>query len=421
MKVLVVGSGGREHAIADTLARSKGLTKLFAAPGNGGIREVATLVPIAADDVQALSNFARSEKIDLTFVGPEVPLSKGIADLFRQNGLKIVGPSAGDARLESSKSFAKNLFRANSIPTADFCECSDPSQALAVLENAQYPIVIKADGLAAGKGVTIVENHDEARKTVRSLMETKTLGDAGTKVVIEQFLEGEEASFHIFADGPVFQPMVVAQDHKRRFDLDAGPNTGGMGAYSVDSILSGELRQSVLDSIVRPTLNAVKSYSGILYAGLMLTSSGPKIIEYNVRFGDPETQVILPRLKTDFLDAILAIVEHRLDKVSLEWRPDVTASVTLVANTYPGKVQLGKRISGLERANRVDNVKVYHAGTRYEDGHYYTAGGRVLNVTGRGTTLAEALDRAYSVAEMITFEGKDYRKDIGKRGLAKQR
>jgi len=421
MKILIVGSGGREHAIADTLAQSKIRPALFAAPGNGGIREVARLVPIAADDIQGLLEFARSENVDLTFVGPEVPLSKGIADLFRRNGLNLIGPTADDARLESSKSFAKELFRRHNIPTADFCECTSAPQAYAVLERAAYPIVIKADGLAAGKGVTIVSNYGDACNTIRNLMEERTLGDAGMKVVIEQFLEGEEASFHVFADNQQFQPMVVAQDHKRRFDRDTGPNTGGMGAYSVDSILSDQQRQSVIEKIVRPTLNAMKSYCGVLYAGLMLTADGPKIIEYNVRFGDPETQVILPRLKTDFLEILVSIADHRLAKQELEWRAEVTASVTLVADAYPGKVESGKRISGLQEACRVDNVKVYHAGTRYEDGHYYTAGGRVLNVTSRATTLSQALDRAYAAAEMIQFEGKDYRSDIGQKGLAKQR
>jgi phosphoribosylamine--glycine ligase len=421
MKVLVIGSGGREHAIADTLIQTKAAPKLFAAPGNGGLRDVVTLVPIPADDIASLLKFAQEQKIDLTFVGPELPLSRGIVDTFRQNGLTIIGPTAEEARLESSKGFAKKLFRAHGIPTADFHECFDSSEAYALLETTRYPIVIKADGLAAGKGVTIAANPDEARSTIRNVMEDRILGDAGSTVVIEEFLEGEEASFHVFADGKQFQPMIVAQDHKRRFDGDKGPNTGGMGAYSVDTILTAAERQAVIDTVIRPTLNAVKSYIGILYAGLMLTSSGPKIIEYNVRFGDPETQVILPRLKTDLLEVLVAIAEHNLTKQTLEWRPEATASVTLVADTYPGKVETGKRISGLEEANRIDNVKVYHAGTRYQDGHYYTAGGRVLNVTARGNTLAQALDRAYAVAEMITFEGKDYRKDIGQRGLAKQR
>ncbi len=421
MKVLIVGSGGREHAIADALARSKSKPQLYAAPGNGGIRDVATLVPLAADDVEGLLVFAKERRIDLTFVGPELPLSKGIVDSFCQNGLRIVGPTAAAARLESSKSFAKNLFRASGIPTADYQECATAREAYAVLEKSQYPIVIKADGLAAGKGVTIAATPKEAHDTIRQVMEDKTLGEAGARVVIEEFLEGDEASFHVFADRTEFQPMVVAQDHKRRFDGDQGPNTGGMGAYSVDTILTPELLQSVLEQIIRPTLQAVNSYSGILYAGLMLTSTGPKIIEYNVRFGDPETQVILPRLKTDLLDVLISMTDHRVVQQPLEWDPDATASITLVADSYPGKVQGGKRISGLNEANQVEHVKVYHAGTRYEEGHYYTAGGRILNVSARGTTLAQALDRAYAVAEMISFEGKAYRRDIGKRGLAKQR
>jgi phosphoribosylamine--glycine ligase len=419
MKLLIIGSGGREHAIADTLAHGNTKPQLFAAPGNGGIRDVATLVPIAADDIHGLTAFAKEQKIDLTFVGPEIPLSKGLVDQFRQIGLPIIGPTAADAQLESSKAFAKNLFRANGIPTADFQECTTAPEAYARLEQSKYPIVIKADGLAAGKGVTIATTPKEAQDTIHQVMEAKTLGEAGSKVVIEEFLEGEEASFHVFADGTQFQPMVVAQDHKRRFDNDQGPNTGGMGAYSIDNILTKDLRQSVIDTIIRPTLNAVKSYTGILYAGLMLTADGPKIIEYNVRFGDPETQVILPRLKTDLLDVLWSIAEHRLAQHTLEWRPEATATIALVADTYPGKVQSGKRISGLTEAAKVDNVKVYHAGTRYEDGHYYTAGGRVLNVTARGTTLSQALDRAYAVAEMIQFEGKACRTDIGKRGLLK--
>jgi phosphoribosylamine---glycine ligase len=420
MKILIVGSGGREHAIADALAQHKGI-RVFAAPGNGGIRDVAELLPIPADDVAVLFEFARTEKIDLTFVGPEVPLSKGIVDMFRHEGLTIVGPTAAQARLESSKSFAKEFFRTNHIPTADFRECSTPAEAYAVLENASYPAVIKADGLAAGKGVIIATSRHEANEAIRQIMENKTLGDAGTKVVIEEFLTGEEASFHVFADGQDFQPMVVAQDHKRRFDGDAGPNTGGMGAYSIDAILSPQLQRTVLDTIIRPTLIGAGSFGGILYAGLMLTADGPKIIEYNVRFGDPETQVILLRLKTDLLEVFVDMAEHRLASRKLEWSPEVTATVTLVAGAYPGKAENGKRISGLEDASRVDNVKVYHAGTRFEDGYYYTAGGRVLNVTARGATLAQALDRAYAVAEMIEFDGKDYRKDIGQKGLLKQR
>ncbi len=418
MNILVVGSGGREHAIVDALCGDN--RKVFAAPGNGGIRQIAEIVPVAADDVVGLLRFVQARKIDLTFVGPEGPLSKGIVDEFQRNGRTIVGPTAAQARLESSKSYAKRFFQANGIPTARFTECSSAAEAYSILEVAEYPAVIKADGLAAGKGVTVATDRDEARRVIHSVMEQRALGEAGSRVVIEEFLSGEEASVHVFADGTDFQPMVVAQDHKRRFDGDTGPNTGGMGAYSMDTILSAGTRRRVIEEIIRPTLNAAHSFSGILYAGLMLTAAGPKIIEYNVRFGDPETQVILPRLQTDLLDVLLDMAEHRLASRTLEWSPVATAAITLVEHGYPGKVAGGNRISGLEEAGRLNDVKVYHAGTRFEDGHYYTAGGRVLNVTARGLSLAEALQRAYAATEMINFEGKDYRRDIGQKGLAKQ-
>jgi phosphoribosylamine--glycine ligase len=420
MKVLVIGSGGREHAIVDALAQSSKVSKIFAAPGNGGIAELAELVAISADDVAGLANFAVNQHIDLTFVGPEVPLSKGVVDVFQKYGLAVVGPAADQARLEASKSFAKQFFKANNIPTASFVECTTPAEAYRAIESSRkYPIVIKADGLAAGKGVVIAEDQAQAKTTIQQFMESKALGDAGSKLVIEEFLQGEEASFHVFADGIHFQPMVAAQDHKRRFDGDTGPNTGGMGAYSIDTILSPHQQDVVLSRIIKPTLEAAKSYAGILYAGVMLTADGPKLLEYNARFGDPETQVILLRLKTSLLDVLVDIVEHRLSSRKLEWRNEATATVVLVANSYPGKVENGKEIFGLDEAKRIDDVKVYHAGTRMEGGKIYTAGGRVLNVTARGTTLAEALERAYSVAQMIEFDGKDYRRDIGKKGLAK--
>src|SRR5262245_61043078 len=297
MKILVVGSGGREHAVVDALSQSPESPKIYAAPGNGGIRAHAELVHLAADDVWSLLEFARTESIDLTIVGPEIPLSKGIVDIFRKKGLRIVGPTAEGALLESSKSYAKKFFKGNHIPTADFWECSAATEANSVLERGTYPIVIKADGLAAGKGVVIAEDESQARAAIRQFMEDKALGEAGSKLVIEEFLRGEEASFHIFADGTDFQLMVAAQDHKRRFDNDTGPNTGGMGAYSIDTILSSKQYDAVIDEIIKPTLRAAKSYSGILYAGLMLTAQGPKLLEYNARFGDPETQVIVPRLK----------------------------------------------------------------------------------------------------------------------------
>jgi phosphoribosylamine--glycine ligase len=419
MKILVIGSGGREHAIVDALARSPHQPRIYAAPGNGGICEEAELVPISADDIAALVEFAASNRIDLTFVGPEVPLSKGVVDLFRNRGLRIVGPAADQARLESSKSYAKQFFKANHIPTAGFGEFTSARDAYAALEDSPYPVVIKADGLAAGKGVVVAANREQAMGAVQQFMEAKILGTAGAKVVIEEFLAGEEASFHVFADGTSFQPMVVTQDHKRRFDGDIGPNTGGMGAYSVDTILSKEQHDAVISRVIRPTLAAAKEYSGVLYAGLMLTSEGPKVIEYNARFGDPETQVILPRLKTDLVDILIDIAGHRLSATQLQWRPDASATVVLVSQGYPGRIEPGKEISGLEEARRIEGVTVFHAGTRREGGKLYTAGGRVLNVTALGSTLAEALERAYFVSEMIEFDGKDYRRDIGKKGLSR--
>lgn len=417
MKILVIGSGGREHALVDALSRSPKTRKIYAAPGNGGIREQAELVAIPAENIDALVEFARREKIDLTVVGPETPLSKGVADLFQTNGLPIVGPCEEQALLESSKSFTKRFCREHHIPTARFWECSTSEEAYRLLEDLPYPVVVKADGLAAGKGVVVASNRDEARSTVQQFMEAKTLGAAGTKLVFEDFLSGEEASFLVFADGLDFHPMVLSQDHKRRFDGDTGPNTGGMGAYSVDTILSPSQYQAVVDRIIRPALGAANTYSGILYAGLMLTEDGPKLLEFNVRFGDPETQVILPRLKTDLVEVFLAMAEHRLGSLKLEWRPEAAATVVLVSSGYPGKVDTGKAICGLEEVKRLQDVKVFHAGTRWEAGTIYTAGGRVLNVTAWGGTLAEALERAYFAAEMIEFDGKDYRKDIGKKGL----
>lgn len=421
MKVLVIGSGGREHALVDTLLRNSKIQRIFAAPGNGGIASQAQLVPISAEDNWALRDFAQKEKIDLTFVGPEVPLSLGIVDVFRQGGLKVVGPNAANARLEGSKAYAKRFLKGNSIPTAAFWECTTPADAYARIDDARLPIVVKADGLAAGKGVVVAETAEQARAAVHDFMEVRTMGAAGSRLVIEEFMAGEEASFLVFADGTAFHPMAISQDHKRRFDGDQGPNTGGMGAYSIDTILTREQHDAVLSTIIRPALEGAKDYTGILYAGLMLTTDGPKVVEFNVRFGDPEAQVILPRLKSDLLQIFMDIAEHRLASTRVEWSKDVTATVVLVASGYPGKYESGKRIEGLDEAGRMDGVRIYHAGTRQQDGKIYTAGGRILNVTASGATLSQALDRAYAAAEVIRFEGKDYRRDIGKKGLAKER
>ena len=378
-------------------------------------------MPISAEDKWELLDFARQEKIDLTFVGPEVPLSLGIVDVFRQGGLKIIGPNAANAQLESSKTYAKRFLKANGIPTAAFWECATAQEAYLRLEDSRLPIVVKADGLASGKGVVVAETLEQARAAVHDFMEVRTMGAAGARLVIEEFMTGEEASFLVFADGTTFRPMAISQDHKRRFDGDQGPNTGGMGAYSIDTILTPAQFDAVLSSIIRPSLAAAKDYTGILYAGLMLTPDGPKVVEFNVRFGDPETQVILPRLKTDLLEVLMDMVDHRLGSRHVEWSSEVTATVVLVASGYPGKFESGKRIEGLDEAGRLEGVRIYHAGTREQDGKIYTSGGRILNVTARGKTLSQALDRAYAAAEMIRFDGKDYRRDIGRKGLAKER
>ena len=420
MKLLVIGSGGREHALVDALGRSPKTTSIYAAPGNGGTREHAEPVALPADDVEGLRDFAEKNAIEMTVVGPEVPLSLGIVDEFRSRSLPVIGPAADLARIEGSKAFTKRLCSDNGLPTASYTVCSSAEAAYSALEETDYPTVVKADGLAAGKGVVVAQDRAEARQAVHDFMVRSTLGEAGASVVIEEFLRGEEASFHVFADGSTFKPMVASQDHKRRFDHDQGPNTGGMGAYSVDTILSDEQQGQVIDRLIRPTLEATKTYSGILYAGLMLTDEGPKLVEYNVRFGDPETQVILPRLKTDLLEVFIAMNNGTLADVDLEWRPGACASVVLVADTYPGKVRKGMKISGLDEAGRLADVTIFHAGTRWEDGSVYTNGGRILNVTAVGPTLEEALGRAYAAAEVIDFEGKAYRGDIGQKGLRKQ-
>ena len=421
MKVLIVGSGGREHAVAEALSRSPRVSKIHTAPGNAGTEDLGENVPIAADAVESLARFAGENRVELTFVGPEIPLSMGIADLFRSRDLAVVGPSSKNAELEASKSFTKRLSTAHSIPTAGYDVCDSAEAAYRVLDGSPFPVVVKADGLAAGKGVVIAETLEVARQAVHDFMEASTLGAAGARVVIEEFMEGEEASWHFFVDGQDVQGMVVAQDHKRRFAGDTGPNTGGMGAYSADSLMSSGEREAVLDRIVRPTLRALGDYTGILYAGLMRTAGGPKLVEYNVRFGDPEAQVILPRLGTDLAEVLLAMRDHRLGELDVRWLPVVSATVVLVAETYPGAVETGRAITGLAEAATVPGVTVYHAGTRREAGRVVTAGGRILNVTSVGATLTEALGKAYAAAKMIDFEGKDYRLDIGQKGLAKAR
>jgi len=419
MKVLVVGQGGREHALCWALAQSPHVERVYCAPGNGGIAEVATCVPIKETDLAALARFAQDEGIGLTVVGPEAPLAAGIVDFFRARGLPIFGPTRAAAQVESSKAFAKRIMQQHGIPTADYAVFDDYGAALAYVREKGAPIVVKADGLAAGKGVTVARTVAEAQEALRRAMREGAFGAAGSRVVIEECLEGEELSLMAFVDGETVRPMVPAQDHKPVFDGDRGPNTGGMGAYSPVPQMDPAVIAAAEARILRPMAAALARegcpFTGVLYAGLMVTADGPKVIEFNARFGDPETQVVLPRLKTDLLEVLLAVVEERLEEVALEWRDEAALCVVLASGGYPHGYEVGKAISGLERVD--PDVLVFHAGTKRDGEALVTSGGRVLGVTALGATLAEAQQKAYANAARIRFEGMHYRTDIGNRAL----
>ena len=421
MDVLVVGGGGREHALAWKLRQSPRVRELFCAPGNGGIGEVATCVPIAADDLPALLSFARERAIGLTVVGPEVPLSAGIVDLFEQHGLRVFGASRAAAELEGSKSFAKELMRRHGIPTAQARSFTDPAAARAWVREAGAPLVVKADGLAAGKGVVICRSVEEAEEAVATIMERRAFGSAGERVLIEEFLVGEEASFLAFTDGADVVAMPASQDHKAVFDGDSGPNTGGMGAYSPAPVVTPDLHAEVMRTVMVPTVRAMaeagRPFRGVLYAGLMITASGIKVLEYNARFGDPEAQPILLRMKSDLLPVLEACIDGGLDRTAVTWHDDAAVCVVLASGGYPGSYPTGLPISGLVEAGRVEGVEVFHAGTAAREGRVVTAGGRVLGVTARGTTIRQAIERSYRAAAMIAFEGMHYRRDIGHRAL----
>jgi phosphoribosylamine--glycine ligase len=413
MKVLLIGSGGREHALAWKLAASPLLSKLYAAPGNPGIGEEAELVALRIEDQQAIEGFCRSEKIDLVVVGPEAPLVAGLADHLESAGIKVFGPKAAAARLEGSKSFTKQLCAENGIPTARFVEVREREAAKDYVRKHGAPIVLKADGLHAGKGVVVAMTAEEALTALDQVFAMS--GDA--PVVIEEFLEGEEASFFSLIHGEEVAALASAQDYKRAFDGDRGPNTGGMGAYSPAPVMTADLERRALDEIVRPTARALARagtpYSGVLYAGLMITAEGPKLIEYNVRFGDPECQVLMPRLKDDLLTLLFATCDETLDKVSIRWRDEAAITVVLATKGYPGPYETGSEIKGLERANEVEGVTVFHAGTRRDGGRLLAARGRVLNVTAVGKTLREAQTRAYQAVDLIDWPGGFCRRDIG--------
>jgi len=420
VKVLLVGSGGREHALAWAFSASPLVSKLYCAPGNAGIAEVAQCVPIDAMDLNGLLAFALENRIDFAVIGPEGPLVAGIADLFEANGVKTFGPSAAAAQLEGSKGFVKDICAENNIPTAAYRRCKDAQSAKAFAATLGYPVVVKADGLAAGKGVVIAQTRAEADGAIEHMFEG-AFGAAGNEVVIEEFLEGEEASFFALTDGENVLPLAGAQDHKRVFDGDQGPNTGGMGAYSPAPVLTPELEQETLDRIVMPTVRAMKArgtpYKGVLYAGLMIGKSGPKLIEYNCRFGDPECQVLMMRLRSDLLPALMAARDGALDTVDLRWRNDVALTVVMAASGYPGAYAKGTLIRGLEDARKIDGVEIFHAGTERKNGQIVANGGRVLNISARGKTVEEARRRAYDAIARIDWPEGFYRKDIAWRAM----
>lgn len=421
MKVLVIGSGGREHAIAWKLSQSKNVTKLFIAPGNPGTAQVGENVLIPAEDIAALKSFALREKIDLTVVGPEVPLTLGIVDIFTEAGLKAFGPSKKAAEIEGSKAFCKDLMQRHKIPTAFYKKFDSAEHARTYIETHNPPFVVKADGLAAGKGVIICQTNDEAYGAVDLMMKEKAFGSAGSKIVIEEFLKGEEASFLAITDGKTVLPLAPAQDHKAIFDGDKGPNTGGMGTYSPAPIVTPELTEEVMAKVMIPTVKAMEAegrpYKGVLYAGLMIDKGIPKVLEFNCRFGDPETQPILMRLESDLFEALMASVDGTLDKIKLSWTEKAAVCVVMASAGYPGDYVKGDSIVGLEEAAKLKDVVVFHAGTALKEGRVVTSGGRVLGVTALGSGIKDAIDNAYNAVSKISWKGAYFRKDIGQKAL----
>ena len=415
MRVLVIGSGGREHALAWKIAQSPLVKKVFCAPGNAGTANVAENIDIPSDNVDALLQFATVTGIGLTIVGPEQPLVKGLVDSFEESGLRVFGPSQRAAEIEGSKVFCKDLMKKYGIPTARY-ESFDSLDQVKLFTKEDEPVVVKASGLAAGKGVILCSNAEEARSAVQSIMQEKAFGNAGDQVVVEEFLTGQEVSLLAFTDGKTVLPLDSAQDHKAAFDGDKGPNTGGMGAYSPALVFTEELKQQVIDEIMIPAVRAMakegRYYRGILYAGLMLTESGPKVLEFNARFGDPETQPIMMRIKNDIVPIFEACIDGTLAKQSLQWRQEPTICVVMAAKGYPSSYEKGKEISGLN-SDENRQVVVFHAGTKLENGKVLTNGGRVLGVTALGSDINQAIKNAYSAVDKIKWDGIHYRKDIG--------
>jgi len=421
IRIIVIGGGGREHALVWKLAQSPKVEKIYVAPGNPGMLNLAECIDLPASDFESVAAFAMEKKIDLTVVGPEGPLVAGIVDVFKAHGLAIFGPTAAAAAIEGSKSFSKELMHKYNIPTAFFKICSDSAAAKAYIKEKGAPIVIKADGLAAGKGVVVAMTEAEALTAIDDIMGSHKFGEAGAQVVIEEFMEGEEASLLAFTDGDMIVPMLAAQDHKRINDGDEGPNTGGMGAYAPAPVLTAELKQKCLETILKPTIAALKAegrkYSGCLYAGLMIKGSDIKVVEFNARFGDPETQVVLPLLSSDLVDIMLACANGTLNETMVKWSDKAAVCVVMASGGYPASYPQGLVISGLDAANSTDGVVVFHAGTKEKDGQVVTAGGRVLGVTAVGSSIAQAKDEAYGAVDKIHFANVHYRKDIAWRAL----
>jgi len=421
MKVLVIGGGGREHSLCWKLAQSPEVDKLYCAPGNAGIAEQAELLKIKAEDIDGIQKAVKELGIELVVVGPEAPLVMGIKDRLEKQGVLVFGPSQLASELEGSKVWCKNLLKKYNIPTAWFEVFEEPKKALDFIRAKGAPLVVKADGLAGGKGVIVAKEVSEAEQAIEQIMVKKEFGSAGAKVVVEEFLEGEEASFIGLSDGENFVPMATSQDHKQVFDNDQGPNTGGMGAYSPAPVVSEKIFNQAIEKIMLPTIRAMeeegREYRGALYAGLMITKKGPKVLEFNCRFGDPETQPLLFRLKSDLLPFLVASAEGKLKGMSFEWHNSASICVVMASKDYPGSFPKGFEISGIEKANQLDRTYVFHSGTLRKEGKLLTSGGRVLGVTARREDIPSAIKAVYEAVSLIKFEGAHYRKDIGKKAL----
>jgi phosphoribosylamine--glycine ligase len=416
VKILVIGSGGREHALAWKLKQSSGVDRIFCAPGNAGTARIAENVAISVSDLPALVRFAKENRVGLTVVGPDDPLAAGIVDLFLAEGLRIFGPSKAAARIESSKIFAKELMRKEGIPTARAGTFDRSDDAIRFCDELRFPIVIKADGLALGKGVVIAPDAESARSTIDDMMNQGRFGEAGRRVVVEEFLRGTECSLHALVDGKNYRLLESARDHKRALDGDVGPNTGGMGAFSPANNWSSKLQSQFEEEIMRPVLGGLLAegitFRGLLYPGLMITEAGARVLEFNCRFGDPETQAILPRMKSDLLPVLEATIDGKIDNYSIEWDQRPAVTVVLASGGYPGKYEMGKSVSGLDEAAKLDGLQIFHAGTKQLNDEIVTAGGRVLAVTALGSTIAEARSRVYEAVGRIHFENCHYRRDI---------